>query len=308
MYEEKKILVTGASGLVGGALCQALKEQGYVVYQLVRHLDQAGEGKVVWDYQQAPKDLAPFEGFYAVIHLAGENIATFWTEEKKKRLISSRVETTKNLSHLLSTLARPPEVFITASAIGFYGDRKEDVVTEDSGSGDGFLATLCRDWEAATEEAKAKGIRVVSLRIGVVLSEKGGLLKKMQLPFKLCLGGILGSGHQYMSWIVLEDLVRAFIFLLEKPSIWGAVNGCSPYPVTNAEFTKALGKVLNRPTVFTVPAKVLRFFFEEMADELLLSSARVHPKRLLKADFVFHYPKLEDALCFSHKISDSFAK
>jgi uncharacterized protein (TIGR01777 family) len=233
----------------------------------------------------------------AVVHLAGENIASGrWTAARKARIRSSRVMGTRTLCETLARLSQPPKVLVSASAIGYYGDRGAEPLWENSAFGTGFLAEVCRAWEEATQPAVQKGIRVVLLRIGIVLSPAGGALAKMLIPFQLGLGGVIGSGNQYMSWIALDDVAGVIAHALVTDTLQGPVNAVAPYPVTNREFTKTLGRVLRRPTVFPLPGFAARLAFGEMADALLLASTRVEPKRLLATQYVFRYPELEDAL------------
>lgn len=254
--------------------------------------------EIVWDPPNRQIDVGGFVGVDGVVHLAGENIAEGrWTTAKKGRIRDSRIEGTRLLAETLSSLDQPPSVLVSASAIGYYGDRGSATVTEESPSGSGYLADVCRDWEAATESARESGIRVVQLRIGVVLSRHGGALAKMLTPFKLGLGGVIGSGEQYMSWIEIDDLIRAIEFSLATSSLQGPVNAVAPGAVTNREFTKTLGRILKRPTLFPMPAVAARLALGEMADHLLLTGARVEPKRLIKSGFQFQFPGLQDALC-----------
>jgi uncharacterized protein len=276
-----RIIIAGSSGLIGSAVAEYFEEQGAQLIRLERGSDNA-----------LMINQADFEGADGVINLAGENIASGrWTAAKKQRLVASRLSTTQQLAEAIAAAKRPPQVWINGSAIGFYGDRGDAILTEESDPGTGFLADLCVQWEAA---AKAS-VRVVKLRTGVVLSSQGGALAKMVTPFKLGLGGQIGDGKQYMSWIALEDQVRAIDFILRTPAISGAVNLVAD-AVTNAEFTKTLGKVLHRPTVFRVPASIARLAFGEMADQMLLASTRVKPQKLTDSGFVIAYPKLEEAL------------
>lgn len=292
-----KILVTGATGLVGSALLPALEKAGHKVGKLVRPGTLPSEGDVKWDPISGAIDSAGIEGSDAVIHLGAENIAEGrWTKEKKRRIRDTRVRGTGLLAHALAELERPPATFVCASAIGFYGDRGSEVVDEESAPGAGFLAEVCKEWEAAAAPAEARGIRVVKLRFGVVLTGAGGALKQMLLPFKLGVGGRLGSGKQYMSWISIEDAVGAIVHCLANASLSGPVNVVAPEAATNAEFTKALGRALRRPTLFPVPAPALKLALGQMADELLLASTRVQPKVLQESGYAFRNPDLNSAL------------
>jgi hypothetical protein len=237
------------------------------------------------------------EGFDGVVHLAGENLAEGrWTDEKKRRIRESRTKGTQLLSETLAKLTEKPAVLVSASAVGFYGNRGDEVLNEQSAAGEDFLADVCREWELATLPAAQSGVRVVQLRFGVILSGEGGALKKMLLPFRLGVGGKLGNGKQYLSWIAIDDAVGAIEHALFNDAVRGAVNAVAPEPVTNYEFTKTLGSVLSRPTIFPVPAFAARLAFGEMADATLLASQRVNPLRLKETGYTFKYPKLEDAL------------
>jgi uncharacterized protein (TIGR01777 family) len=292
-----KILVSGASGLVGSAVVRNLSARGVDVLQLVRKPPRDESREILWNPSKGIEDGGKLEGLDAVIHLAGEPIAEGrWTEDKKRRIRESRVQGTKVLAEALAGLARKPSVFLSASAIGYYGSRGSEILTEESQPGDDFLAGVCRDWEAATAPAAGAGIRVVLMRFGVILSAQGGALAKMLTPFKLGIGGRLGSGKQYMSWIALDDVVGVVDHLLEKDSSSGPVNTVAPNPVTNREFTGAMGEALSRPTLFPVPGFAMRLAFGEMADVALLASQRVEPKRLKESGYVFKYPELKDAL------------
>lgn len=292
-----RILVSGSTGLVGSALVPVLSEAGHDVVPLVRQETTEGENAVRWDPAAGTIDRAVLNGLDAAVHLAGENIAAGrWTAAQKARIRDSRVNGTRMLCKALAECAQRPRVIVCASAIGYYGDRGDETLDETSTSGDGFLAEVCRQWEAAADPARDKGIRVVHLRIGVVLSADGGALPKMLTPFKLGLGGIVGSGNQYWSWVDRDDVVGAIHHALTHEELVGPVNGTAPDSVTNREFTKTLGRVLGRPTLFPLPAFVARLMLGEMADELLLASTRVLPKRLQESGYEFQSPHLESAL------------
>ena len=293
-----KVLVSGASGLVGSALIPFLTTGGQSVTRLVRKDGaRAGDGEVAWSPADGTIDRAGLEGFDAVVHLAGENIASGrWTPERKRRIRDSRVNGTRVLCEALAQCAQPPQVFVGASAIGYYGDRGDETLTEESQVGEGFLAEVCRDWEAATAGLTDMGVRTALLRIGIVLSPAGGALKKMLLPFQLGLGGVIGAGSQYMSCIALDDVVGVIQHAITNNEVSGPINAVCPEAVTNREYTRALGTVLGRPTLFPVPAFAARLAFGEMADTLLLASTRVEPRVLLRTGYEFRYPTLEGAL------------
>lgn len=288
-----KVLISGATGLVGGELSAFLSAGGHDVVTLTR---QDLPNAVQWHPTEGKIDRDKLEGFDAVVHLAGESIVGRWSEEKKKRILDSRVNGTKLLCETLATLQTPPKVLVSASAIGFYGDRGNEVLTEESSIGDMYLSKVCQQWEEATAPAKNAGIRVVNSRIGVVLTPKGGALGQMLTPFKLGGGGIIGSGEQWMSWIALDDVISGLYHCMQEESLSGPVNLVAPNPVTNYDFTKTLGKVLWRPTIFPMPSFAARMLFGQMADELLLASARVHPTRLQSTAYDFQYAELENAL------------
>ncbi len=295
----RTVLVTGSSGLIGSALTTFLQAAGHKVVRLVRWRPIRADREVFWDPvgDQIDRDGLEVHEIDAAVHLAGENLASGrWTRSRKARIYESRVRGTRLLVQTLSELHRSPSVLASASAIGFYGERGEEALDESSSAGAGFLADVCRSWEQATQSAAGAGIRVVNLRLGVVLAGDGGALPRMLTPFRLGLGGRLGSGRQYMSWITLPDVVAAICHCLRTPHLAGPVNLVTPHPVTNAEFTRVLGRAIKRPTLFPVPAIALRILFGEMADQALLASARVAPRRLIESDFVFEHPLLEEAL------------
>jgi uncharacterized protein len=292
-----RILITGSSGLIGSALIPLLTGQGHQVVRLVRRAVAPGEDVAAWEPEAGKLETSALEQMDAVVHLAGENIgASRWNNERKERMCGSRVRGTRLISESLAQLAFPPRVLVSASAVGYYGSRGDEVLTEDSQPGADFLAEVCREWEAATEPARQDGIRVVNLRIGMVLSGKGGALPAMLPAFKAGVGGKLGAGRQFVSWIAIDDLTRAISHAISAESLSGPVNAVSPNPVRNVEMTRALGKVLRRPTFFSVPAFVVRLLLGEMADALLLSSQRAQPRRLLATGFTFQFPDFESTL------------
>ena len=291
-----QIAVTGSSGLIGSVLGPFLAAGGHRVVRMVRS-PKVGSDAILWDPGAGIQDPARLEGFDVVVHLAGENLVQGrWTPEKKQRIRDSRITGTRLLSQALAGLREPPKVLICASAIGYYGHRGDEVLTETSPPGSGFLAEVCQAWEAAAESARQRGIRVVSLRTGVVLSAAGGALAFMRTPFQLGVGGPLGSGQQYMSWIALDDLLGLIHHALLIDRVRGPLNTVAPNPVTNMEFTKTLGHVLRRPTVFPVPPFALRLLMGEVADEVLLTSTRAMPTQALQTQYTFRYPHLEEAL------------
>jgi uncharacterized protein (TIGR01777 family) len=311
-----RILISGASGLIGSALVTSLESYGYEVTRLIRGEAQKANA-VLWDPMHAiPPEVV--SGFDAVIHLSGESITGRWTPARKARIRDSRVISTRNLSEALSKSEKPPKTLLCASATGYYGSRGDEVLTEESPLGTGFLPEVCRVWESATEPAAKAGIRTVSLRTGLVLSRDGGPLKPMLLPFRLGLGGRIGSGRQWWSWIHIEDFVAAVHHILQSavadpiaadpttimergaspPGLLlaGAINMVSSNPVTNTEFTQSLAKALKRPAVLPIPAFAARLALGQLADEALLASTKVDPKRLVESGFQFKFPRLESAL------------
>ena len=281
-----KVLVTGAQGLVGTRLVSYLRAKGHDVSPLTRK--KTSPECIVWQPEEGKIERDKMEGFGAVVHLAGDNIASGrWTEGKKASIRDSRLKGTELLCKTIASLERQPEVIVSASAIGYYGDRCDEILTEGSEKGSGFLADLCRDWEAATAPAREKSIRVALLRIGVVLSPDGGALAKMLPPFLMGAGGPLGSGKQYMSWIGIDDLSAIINHIMTSSKLDGPINAVAPNPVTNSQFSSALGAALSRPAFMPAPGFAVRMLLGEMADELLLSSQRVQPKKLEESGFKF---------------------
>src|SRR2546421_6261942 len=288
-----KILLTGASGLIGSKLGHSLATEGHEVVKLRRTAGIEEPNQASWNPAAGKISLAAAEPLDAVIHLAGETIAQRWTPAGKARIRDSRVNGTRLLSKAGPQLVQPPKILISASAIGYYGNRGDEWLGEESAPGSGFLAELCREWESATEPAAGHGVRMVNLRFGIVLASRGGALKKMLPAFRLGLGGKLGSGRQFWSWISLQDVVEIIRHLLFNEKLHGPVNAVSPQPVTNAEFTRTLGAVLHRPAFFAVPEFAVKLLFGEMGETALLASCRVRPARLEENGFVFRFPKLE---------------
>jgi hypothetical protein len=310
-----KILVSGASGLIGTALSPALMAEGHTVGRLVRpEAGRAGPGDVAWDIGAGTIDTAALAGFDAVVHLAGATVATLrWTSSVRERIRASRIDSARLLARAIAAQERPPRVLVQASAVGYYGDRGDEFLTETSAPGNGFLPRACADWEAAAAPAAARGVRVVFLRFGVVLSARGGALAKMLPAFRLGIAGRIGSGRQYMPWLALDDavgIVRHALLAGAPPggapagvvtgatrgALAGPVNAVAPEQVTNAEFTRALGRVLHRPTLLPLPAFAARLALGDVADELLLASARAVPEKLAAGGYVFRQPSLEPAL------------
>jgi uncharacterized protein len=294
---KQRIAITGASGLIGSQLAAFLRTGGHRVDPMVRNPETAQGTDIVWNPQSGNVDLQALEGVDAVVHLAGENIAGGrWTEERKRRVLESRVNGTKTIAEAVSSLKNKPKVLIVASAIGFYGARGDEVLSEESAPGEGYLTEVCRAWEEAARSAEEAGIRVVKLRIGIVLSAGGGALATMLPAFKLGVGGVVGSGRQYMSWIALDDVVGLVHHVLMSDDLHGVLNATAPNPVTNRAFTKTLGRVIRRPTVLPVPSFAIKAMFGEMGDTLLLQGSRVLPERAERAGFEFLHPELEGAL------------
>ena len=292
-----RIAVTGSSGLIGRALCDVLTTGGHHVVRLVRSRKKQTSQDALWDPIEGTVEEEGLEELDAVVHLAGEPLLGLrWTEEKKKRIWASRVEGTAHLSRALASLQRPPRVLVSASAVGFYGNRGDKPLSESARQGKGFLAELCGAWEEAARPAARMGIRVVNLRTGLTLTPAGGALGTMLLPFKIGVGGRLGSGRQYVSWIDYDDLLSLIIHVIHTPSIRGAVNATAPYPVPNASFTGTLGRVLERPTLIPVPGLAVHALFGEMGKEMLLQGQRVQPAVAETTGFEFMYPGLEESL------------
>ena len=290
-----KALITGSSGLIGSALAKSLTSNGHDVIRLLRH--SFANDSPVWGPENGVMDLADVGEITAVVHLAGENIADGrWSGSKKNRILNSRVRGTKLLAEYFADSDQKPQVIISASAVGFYGDRGTEIVDEESNAGKSFLANVCVQWEDALNAAVETGIRVVKVRFGTVLSINGGALKKMLLPFKIGAGGVIGSGEQYMSWVSIDDAVEMIQFAIANDSIQGPINFVTPNAISNRKFTRTFGQVLHRPTIFPLPAFAIRIALGEMADELLLNSTRVFPKKLVESGYKFLQPELSQAL------------
>ena len=292
-----RVLISGGSGLVGSALSNSLRADGHAVSHFVRPGGSPAPGDVRWNPSRATVDVPALEGYDAIVHLSGASIADGrWTVERKAILRSSRVDSTRVLVDSLTRLKQPPRVFVCASAIGFYGDRGDELLTETSGYGNDFLSVLCRAWESEAVRAATSGIRTVMTRFGVILATQGGALPRMLTPFKLGLGGRLGSGKQWISWVALEDVVKVLRAAIDNQSLSGPVNVVAPQPVQNDEFTRVLAGVMHRPAIFPAPAFALRLALGQMADALLLSSQRVQPEKLAKTGHNFRYETLRPAL------------
>lgn len=302
-----KILIAGSTGFIGSALVPFLKNAGHEVRRLVRRpsiLNSEGlidhhvkQEELIWNPEQESLNETELQQFDAIINLAGDNISTGrWTQHKKQKILESRIQATRTFADAILRMKQPPKIFINASAIGYYGTRGTTILTEKSSNGTGFLAHVCEKWESAAQPIESRDIRVVYARFGVILSPEGGTLAKMLMPFKCGLGAVIGSGSQYISWITRAEVLAILDHILKSEDLNGAINVVSPYPVTNLTFTKALGKVLSRPTFLKLPAGLIRLIFGEMGDELLLSSQRVAPVKLLASGYHFRQPELEQAL------------
>ena len=291
------VAVTGASGLIGSALVNLLTSKGHTVHKIVRSKSQENEEDINWLPEHGDWDTAFSNGLDAVVHLAGENIASNrWSEKKKEKIRNSRIMGTRRLCENILKLGNPPDVFVCASAIGFYGDRGDEILTEESSIGDRFLSEVCEKWEEEAAVASSDNTRVVNLRFAMVISSEGGAIPEMLSAFKKGVGGRLGSGKQYVSWVVIDDAINAIHHVLTNDSLRGPVNVSSPNPVTNKVFTKTFGKIIKRPTFMPMPAFAVRLAFGEIADELLLASTRVEPAKLIDSGFKFEYSDIGDAL------------
>jgi len=290
-----RIVISGASGLVGTALCKVLADRGDTAVRLVRR-EPEGADEIRWDPAAGKLDSQALEGCDAVVHLSGENVAGLWTRAKKQAILDSRVNSTRTICEALAAMENKPGVFVCASAMGIYGDSGDEPLDENAPHGQSFLADVCRAWEAEAKAAEQAGIRTVRYRIGLVLSAEGGALAQMLTPFKLGLGGPLGDGKQYMSWVALDDVVGGIVHCIDTEAISGAVNAGSPNPVTNNEFTAALGRAVHRPAFFRAPKFALKLAAGEMADEMLLSSIRMRPEKLMANGYRFAHPTLDEVL------------
>ncbi|HEV7644126.1 MAG TPA: TIGR01777 family oxidoreductase [Pyrinomonadaceae bacterium] len=292
-----KILISGATGLIAKHLIPALEAKGHEIFSLIRK-EPRNDHEIRWDAEEGftEGEQAKLEGMDAVLHLAGEPIGQTWTKEKKRLIKESRTVGTRVLVSALDKTKNPPKHFISASAIGYYGNRGDEILTEESTPGEGFLPEICVPWEAEARKAADFGARVIFLRTGIVLSKDGGALAQMLTPFSFGVGGVVGGGTQWMSWIALEDMIGAILFALENENVRGAINVTAPNPVTNQTFTKTLGEVLNRPTFIPIPEFGVKFMFGEMGETLLLGGSRVIPKKLQDLGFTFKYPELKEAL------------
>ena len=296
------LAVTGATGLIGAALVKRLRARGHTVRRLVRSAKQAAGNDVVWNAERGELDPRSLQGVQAIVHLAGEPVAQRWTPETRRAIRESRVRSTELLARTIAGMTVPPTVLLSGSAIGYYGDRGNELLPESSAPGTGFLAQVTQEWEQATAGAEQAGVRVAHLRTGIVLDAHGGALERLLVPFKLGVGGPIGGGHQWMSWISLEDELRAIEHALRTESLRGPVNLVAPNPVTNATFATTLGKVLNRPALVPVPAFALELLYGEMARATVLAGQHVRPAALAAAGFEFRFPTLEQAL--KHELAE----
>jgi len=290
------VVITGATGMIGGALVARLRERGHTVRRLVRSMHDAQPGDVQWNPMADTLDERVLAGCDAIVHLAGAPIAQRWTSARKRDILESRVRGTSLIANGVAAMAVKPKVVLSGSAVGYYGDRGDESLDEQSSSGSDFLSRVVREWEGAAAPIANAGVRLVLLRTGIVLSAHGGALARMLLPFKLGVGGPIGNGRQWMSWISLEDHVRAMEHALFSDALHGPTNLLAPNPVTNADFAATLGKVLSRPAVIPVPRFALALVFGEMADATILASQRAMPRALLDSRFVFEHATLEAAL------------
>ncbi len=293
-----RVLISGASGLIGTALTSRLEAAEMEVMRLTRQsVDEEDDRQIYWHPESGTLDAERIEGFRTVVHLAGESVADGkWDEDKKRRIMDSRVTSTTLLCRVLANLKDKPRMLICASAIGYYGDRGEEELTEASEPGNGFLSEVCQAWEQAVQPAEEAGIKIVHLRIGMVLSSHGGALKRMLPPFRLGLGGPVGGGQQWMSWIALNDLTGVILHCMNSRRVTGVINAVAPNPVLNREFAHALGKALNKPAITPVPAFAIKIALGEMGRELVLASTRVKPERLEQAGFEWEHPEIDSAL------------
>jgi uncharacterized protein (TIGR01777 family) len=296
-----RIAVSGSTGFIGSCLVDSLRKDGHEILRLVRRPKGTDEPEVAFNPEDDLVDRQALQNLDAVVHLAGESIAGLWTESKKQAIRRSRSKGTRFLAEVLASLPQPPSVFASASATGFYGDRGDELLTEDSEPGTGFLASVCREWEEATRPALDAGIRVVNLRFGVVLDPAGGILKTMLPPFRLGLGGRLGNGNQYMSWISREDAIEAVKLTLRREDISGPVNVVSPNPLTNKEFTKTLAQALSRPALLPMPKAILETALGDMAREMLLAGQRVSPRKLAEHEFHYRDPQIQSVFERLHR-------
>jgi uncharacterized protein len=293
----RRVAITGATGLIGNALAASLERDGHRVHRITRSATEVGPDDLIWDPTAGSIDAQKLEGVDAVVHLAGEPIgASRWTDETKRRIRDSRVQGTDLIARTIAGLEAKPTVLVSGSAVGYYGDRGDESLNETSAPGDDFVAEVTQAWESAAAPAAEAGIRVAYARTGVVMAKEGPLIEKVELPFRLGVGGRVGSGEQYVAWIALEDEVRALRFLIEQDDAEGPYNLTAPDPVTNATFTRELGRVLRRPTVMPIPVAAIRLLYGEMGVSLATASQRVHPTRLLEAGFEFVHPELGSAL------------